>query len=56
MVLTASFLGGIRWTFTQLLMQKAELGQCRVTVNMKTIALRRPRPTAFCGYVIITHN
>lgn len=26
MVLLASFLGGIRWTLTQLLMQKAELG------------------------------
>lgn len=29
MVLLASFLGGIRWTLTQVLMQKAELGQCR---------------------------
>ncbi|CAF89542.1 unnamed protein product, partial [Tetraodon nigroviridis] len=28
MVLLASFLGGIRWTLTQVLMQKAELGQC----------------------------
>lgn len=26
MVLLASFLGGIRWTLTQVLMQKAELG------------------------------
>lgn len=26
LVLCASFLGGIRWTLTQLLMQKAELG------------------------------
>lgn len=29
MVLLASFLGGIRWTLTQVLMQKAELGQCK---------------------------
>lgn len=28
MALAASFLGGIRWTLTQVLMQKAELGQC----------------------------
>lgn len=28
LVLLASFVGGIRWTFTQVLMQKAELGQC----------------------------
>ena len=28
MVLLASFIGGIRWTLTQLLMQKAELGGC----------------------------
>lgn len=27
MVLLASFIGGIRWTLTQLLMQKAELGE-----------------------------
>lgn len=27
MVLLASFIGGIRWTLTQVLMQKAELGQ-----------------------------
>lgn len=27
MVLVASFIGGIRWTLTQVLMQKAELGQ-----------------------------
>lgn len=26
LVLCASFLGGIRWTLTQILMQKAELG------------------------------
>lgn len=26
MVLLASFIGGIRWTLTQVLMQKAELG------------------------------
>lgn len=30
MVLMASFLGGIRWTLTQVLMQKADLGQCPV--------------------------
>lgn len=28
MVLLASFIGGIRWTLTQVLMQKAELGEC----------------------------
>lgn len=33
MVLMAAFLGGIRWTFTQVLMQKAELGQCWVSVT-----------------------
>lgn len=27
MVLLASFIGGIRWTLTQLLIQKAELGE-----------------------------
>lgn len=27
MVLLASFIGGIRWTLTQVLMQKAELGK-----------------------------
>lgn len=27
MVLLASFIGGIRWTLTQVLMQKAELGE-----------------------------
>lgn len=31
MVLLASFIGGIRWTLTQVLMQKAELGQYSVT-------------------------
>lgn len=28
MVLGASFLGGIRWTWTQILLQKDELGEC----------------------------
>lgn len=31
LVLLASFLGGIRWTLTQVLMQKAELGEYCVT-------------------------
>lgn len=33
LVLLASFIGGIRWTLTQVLMQKAELGKCSVTVE-----------------------
>lgn len=37
MVLLASFIGGIRWTLTQVLMQKAELGQL-------TPSLRYPKP------------
>lgn len=28
LVLAASFLGGIRWTLTQLLLQKEDLGAC----------------------------
>lgn len=39
MVLLASFLGGIRWTLTQVLMQKSELGECGGRP-------RRPAPSA----------
>ena len=43
MVLLASFIGGIRWTLTQVLIQKAELGQ--LPPNLEIPNLGRP------GYV-----
>lgn len=41
MVLLAAFIGGIRWTLTQLLMQKAELGQSGGSIKTVAFNLKR---------------
>lgn len=44
LVLGASFIGGIRWTLTQMLLQKAELGECLLPPQGGDLVLARLRP------------
>lgn len=41
LVLCASFLGGVRWTLTQILMQKAELGMYGVKKWVMVLVMGR---------------